>query len=190
MAERISPEASPEANTEAPQKAYCFVKQPREDQNHPSERSETEGYASANFIKQPLDKDHEELNKLLKSLPFDGMGVLSIGSDGVIRSLTADRDVLGAVGLPPRLLKAMLDRFPYSKEAEDKFRGKDGSLVPREQWFHPDKSLLPAPLTEEEKKKHREFAEENKAVLAKRKVEMEQEERQAYIISDYDLSPN
>ncbi|KAA8647831.1 hypothetical protein EYZ11_010562 [Aspergillus tanneri] len=182
MAERISPEAS----TEAPKKPYALVKQPREDRNHPSDRSETEGYANANFIKQPLDKDHEELIKLLKSLPRDEMGGSSIGSDGVLRTLTADRDVLGAVGLPPRLLKAMLDCLPYNKEVEDKFQGVDGSLVPREQWFHPDKSLLPAPMTEEEKEESRKFGEENKEVLAKRKAELEQKDRHI-IISNYDL---
>ncbi|KAL4863156.1 hypothetical protein BDV12DRAFT_31154 [Aspergillus spectabilis] len=67
-------------------------------------------------------------------------GILQVGSDGDVRTRTADRDVLGAVALPPKLLKAMLDIFHYSKETEDKFRGVDGTFVPREEWFHHNKS--------------------------------------------------
>jgi hypothetical protein len=66
MAETTSPEANSEA--QAPKEKYCHVKQPREDKNNPSERSNTEGYANATFIKQPLDQDHKELNELLKCL--------------------------------------------------------------------------------------------------------------------------
>jgi hypothetical protein len=179
MAKTTSPEANSEA--QAPKVKYCHVKQPREDKNHISERSNTEGYANATFIKQPLDKNHEELNELLKSLPHDDQGILQVGSDGVVRTLTADRDVLGAVALPPRLLKAMLDIFHYSKETEDKFRGVDGTLVPREQWFHPDKNLLPPPLTAEKKEEDRKFREDHKEVLERRKKEMETEERKVVI---------
>ncbi|KAL4742972.1 hypothetical protein BDV11DRAFT_166640 [Aspergillus similis] len=188
MAETTSPEANSEA--QAPKEKYCHVKQPREDKNHPSERSNSEGYGNATFIRQPLDKEHEELNELLKSLPHDDQGILHVGSDGVVRTLTADRDVLSAVALPPRLLKALLDIFPYSRETEDKFRGVDGTLVPREQWFHPDKSLLPPPLTAEKKEEGRKFREEHKEVLERRHKEMETEERKVVIISDYDIIVN
>ncbi|GIK02016.1 hypothetical protein Aspvir_006059 [Aspergillus viridinutans] len=88
---------------------------------------------------------------------LDPMGITSLGADGVLRYLTADRDVIDAIGLRPGLIKAFLDRMPvpFSQEAEDIFRGVDGTLVPREQWFNPDKSLLPPPLPEEEREKVR-----------------------------------
>ncbi|KAF7114448.1 hypothetical protein CNMCM5793_008752 [Aspergillus hiratsukae] len=86
----------------------------------------------------------------------DPMGISSLGSDGVLRYLTADRDVIDAIVLRPGLIKALLDRTPFSQETEDTFRRVDGTLVPREQWFNPDTGLLPSLLLEEEREKVRE----------------------------------
>lgn len=81
-------------------------------------------------------------------------GVFSLGKDGILRSLGPDRDVHDAVPLSPHLIKALLDRLPFSPENEIDFRGVDGRNSPKEQWYHPDKRLLPPPLiqTEEQRK--------------------------------------
>jgi hypothetical protein len=44
---------------------------------------------------------------------------------------------------------------------EDEFRGVDGTKVPREQWFRPDRRLLPQPLSEEHKEEARRMMEES-----------------------------
>ncbi|KAF5651928.1 hypothetical protein F25303_3648 [Fusarium sp. NRRL 25303] len=81
-------------------------------------------------------------------------GVFSLGKDGILRSLGPDRDVHDAVPLSPYLIKALLDRLPFRPENEIDFRGVDGRNTPKEQWYHPDKGLLPPPLvqTEEQRK--------------------------------------
>ncbi|RKL44082.1 hypothetical protein BFJ72_g3815 [Fusarium proliferatum] len=81
-------------------------------------------------------------------------GVFSLSKDGILRSLGPDRDVHDAVPLSPHLIKALLDRLPFRPENEIDFRGVDGRNTPKEQWYHPDKGLLPPPLvqTEEQRK--------------------------------------
>ncbi|EWG49042.1 hypothetical protein FVEG_08662 [Fusarium verticillioides 7600] len=81
-------------------------------------------------------------------------GVFSLGKDGILRSLGTDRDVHDAIPLSPELIKALLDRLPFRPENEIDFRGVDGKNTPKEQWYHPDKGLLPPPLvqTEEQRK--------------------------------------
>ena len=78
----------------------------------------------------------------------DGMGMLDLDRDGILRSLTADRDMVDAVPLPPRLIKAMLDRRPFYQHIEDVFRGIDGTYVVQELWFNPDRAFLPEPMSE------------------------------------------
>ncbi|TVY83489.1 hypothetical protein LSUE1_G002707 [Lachnellula suecica] len=97
-----------------------------------------------------------------------GMGIYDIGADGILRLLTADRDVVVAIALSPRLLKAALDRMPFSQETEDKYRGVDGTKVPKEQWFHPDKIILPEPLSEKSKVESRKRLEENMQLIEER----------------------
>jgi hypothetical protein len=117
-----------------------------------------------------LNKDQEELSSVLKTLRPDPsfMGCFSLGTDGIMRSLTTDRDVIDAVALSPRLIKAHLDRMPFDQKTEDTFRGVDGTGVPREKWFHPDKSLLPPPMSEEVKEQTKKVIEENKELFAKK----------------------
>ncbi|KAG9496104.1 hypothetical protein J7337_012680 [Fusarium musae] len=81
-------------------------------------------------------------------------GVFTLGKDGILRSLGPDRDVHDAIPLSPQLIKALLDRLPFRPENEIDFRGVDGKNTPKEQWYHPDKGLLPPPLvqTEEQRK--------------------------------------
>ena len=87
-----------------------------------------------------------DYSAILQSLPLDLLGVFCLGKDGVLRSLTASRDVLGAVPLSPRLIKADLDRQDYNEQVEVEFRGVDGTKTPREHWFHPPPEMLPPPL--------------------------------------------
>lgn len=68
----------------------------------------------------------------MSSLELDPMGVVCLSKDGVLRLLTADRDVIDAVALAPKHIKAMLDRMLFSQEAENIWRGVDGTTVPKE----------------------------------------------------------
>ncbi|KIW15169.1 hypothetical protein PV08_05214 [Exophiala spinifera] len=95
-------------------------------------------------------------------MKVDPQGIHYLGRDGVLRSFTADREVIDAVGLAPKHIKALLDRTPYMQEAEDIFRCVDGTKVPREKWFNPDKSDIPRTATEEEKERERIMVEEFK----------------------------
>jgi hypothetical protein len=102
------------------------------------------------------DPAQQELTDLLSSLKHDItlMGVFSLGRDGVMRSLTADRRVVDAIGLTPAQVAVFLGRLPAaSRAASDVAEGADGTKVPREQWFHPDKDLLPAPMSQEVREK-------------------------------------
>ncbi|KAK7894041.1 hypothetical protein LTR67_006742 [Exophiala xenobiotica] len=111
--------------------------------------------------REALSHNQQELGRIVKAFRIDPMGGISLGKDGVLRSLTADRDVVDAMGLPPRLIKAYLDQSHYVKELEDEFRGVDGTKVPREQWFRSDRRLLPQPLSKEHKEEARRMMEEN-----------------------------
>ena len=89
---------------------------------------------------------HRELHTLIYSLPLDPLGIVDIGKDGVLRSLTHDRKVVAAVPLEPRLIKTYLDLGEWNAEAEAHFRGVDGTKVPQTQCDQPDSDLLPSPL--------------------------------------------
>ena len=65
------------------------------------------------------------------------------------------------MALPPRLIKAHLDRLPYSPKTGDDFRGVDGTQTPRAQWYNPHRSLLLEPLSEEQKEEARKIIEEH-----------------------------
>ena len=99
----------------------------------------------------PLDPDEQELTAVLKCLKHDPslMGVFSLGKDGVMRSLTADREVVDAVGLSPSQITTFLRRLPSHIRNEQDFEGADGTKVPKDEWFRPDKALLPEPLSQE-----------------------------------------
>ncbi|KAI1273117.1 hypothetical protein F5Y07DRAFT_273834 [Xylaria sp. FL0933] len=102
------------------------------------------------------DPDQQELSAILDSFKMDNLGVISLGKDGILRSLTADRDVVSAAPLSPSLIAALHARMP--KEYVDKWctaaqwDGVDGFKTPESAWYNPDKSLLPEPLSESKKK--------------------------------------
>ncbi|PHH74644.1 hypothetical protein CDD80_2949 [Ophiocordyceps camponoti-rufipedis] len=136
---------------------------------------------------QDISQHQRQLSQILKDIKHDVtlLGVLSLGKDGILRSLTADRQVVDAVALSPPLIKAMLDRMPFNPQNEIDYRGVDGTNVPREQWFHPDKDLLPAPLvvSDERRREAEAKIEENKKWL-KEKAEAN---HGPCIWSDHDL---
>ncbi|KAI8711788.1 hypothetical protein NCS52_01443100 [Fusarium sp. LHS14.1] len=79
-----------------------------------------------------------------------------------------------------------LDRMPFNPENETKFRSVDGRGVPQEQWFHPDKSLLPPPLPLTDGQ--RRFGEANKEKNMKMLEERANRPRcPLRIVSDHDL---
>lgn len=98
--------------------------------------------------------DQQEITAILAKFNKDPLSVISLGKDGVLRTLSADRAVLDAVGLTPRLVKAFLDRVPPDYRAlTPELEDADGSNVTYEQMWHPDPGLLPRPMREEQKKK-------------------------------------
>lgn len=120
-----------------------------DDQSPKTAKPTVENRCAATFNRQ--DPDQQEVTKILTGFRHDPtlLGCISLGKDGVLRSLTADRDVVDAAGLSPRLITALLDRMPL--EYRDGFGEADGTKTSREQWFNPDKSMLPLPLTDEQK---------------------------------------
>ncbi|KAE8132827.1 hypothetical protein BDV38DRAFT_287422 [Aspergillus pseudotamarii] len=138
--------------------------------------------------------DQKELSNIISNLNSgsDGNVPFVIGTDGVLRTLTPDCDVIDAIGLPPRLVKAFLDRTTFDKEIEDMFRGADGTKVSQGQWWKPDPSLLPPPMTAEEKARVERDNDENKEIIQKNIRKMESGELKpcgVIIRSDYDISP-
>jgi len=98
--------------------------------------------------------DQQEVTAILAKFNKDPLSIISLGKDGVLRTLSADREVLDAVGLSPRLVKAFLDRVPPEYRAlTPELEDVDGSKATEEELWHPDASLLPRPMSEEQKKK-------------------------------------
>lgn len=138
--------------------------------------------------------DQKELSNIMRNLKSssDGTAAFVMGTDGVLRTLTIDYDVIDAIGLPPRLIKAFLDRDVFNQNIEDMFRGADGTKVTQEQWWRPDPSLLPPPLTAEQKAWIKKTNEENKEIIQENIRKMESGELKpcgVVIRSDYDISP-
>ncbi|KNG50880.1 hypothetical protein TW65_01858 [Stemphylium lycopersici] len=112
------------------------------------------------------DPLQQEVSRIMKSLPRDLCGVLALGSDGVLRSVTADRKVLGAEGLTPELAQAFSMRLPEDYRAKITHPvTADGTKLPKEKWFDPDPGILPKPLAREKVEEIRNQSEEYKNVL-------------------------
>ncbi|KAI1495421.1 hypothetical protein F5X99DRAFT_403630 [Biscogniauxia marginata] len=62
--------------------------------------------------------------------------------------------------MTPMQIKDYLDEWPWSQEAEERYRGVDGSKVPREQWLNPPPGILPKKPSEEERAERRRIWEE------------------------------
>ena len=80
--------------------------------------------------------------------------------------------------------------MPYRAQNEIDYRGVDGTNVPREQWFHPDKSLLPPAYTppEERRNPSAEQLEKNRQWLEdRRKNKASNEACEPRIVSNHNL---
>jgi len=136
-------------------------------------------------------RDQAEFSTIIGAMKGDPMGIHYLCKNGVLVSLTADRDVIDAVGLRPGLIKAMVDRFPFDQKIEDRLRGADGTKVPKELWFHLDKSDLPAPLSDELRKEARKMMEEHDRIRKERKEqgipEPGAQKCPPRVLSDYNL---
>src|SRR5690242_1194496 len=96
------------------------------------------------------EEDQVEITTLLANLKQDLSltGIISLGTDGVLRSLTWDRRVVDAVGLSPAQITSFLRRVPGELGDPKPFARADGTKVSHEQWFNPGPGLLPPPLSE------------------------------------------
>lgn len=137
---------------------------------------------------RPVSSDQFELSRVLHGFKDDPTltGYTSLGKDGVFRSLTADGQVVDAVPLTPRLIKALLDRMPYNSQYEIDFRGVDGTKTSSEKWFCPDEGIvLPARESVERRDVSEEQLEENRRMLEGRR--MEAVKRPLCVRADHDL---
>jgi hypothetical protein len=120
----------------------------------PSEPTSAEVHPNPPHTFDRNHPDQQEITAILAKFNKDPLSVISLGKDGVLRTLSADRAVLDAVGLSPRLVKAFLDRVPPDYRAlTPELEDADGSEASYEELWHPDASLLPRPMGEEQKKK-------------------------------------
>ncbi|KAF4970336.1 hypothetical protein FSARC_2592 [Fusarium sarcochroum] len=141
-----------------------------------------------------LDPAQKELSAIMLKMEDDPtlMGITCMCSDGVFRSLTADRDIVDAVPFTPRLIKAFLDRLPYEEETEKEFRGVDGTKVPKEQWYKPLPGILPPPLEEEHRERSEEVLEGYRKKYFERRKKIEDGnfvQCPVCLMSDNDLGP-
>ncbi|KAI4922988.1 hypothetical protein J4E90_001424 [Alternaria incomplexa] len=132
--------------------------------NTPSEPASSEGPPNPPHTFDRSTPDQQEITAILAKFNKDPLelSVVSLGKDGVLRNLSADRAVLNAVGLNPRLVKAFLDRVPPDYRAlTPELEDADGSKATDGEMWHPDPELLPRPMGEEQKKKALASSQEN-----------------------------
>ncbi|KAF1849028.1 uncharacterized protein K460DRAFT_375755 [Cucurbitaria berberidis CBS 394.84] len=120
------------------------------------------------------DPLQQEVTRILKSFKLDILGILNLGKDGVLRSLTADRKVLSAEAMSPQLITAFHSRFPQDFREQIEVEGIDGRHTAKGRWYQPDEGILPEPLSQERSDEVRNMSEEKKDRLRKR---IEEDER-------------
>lgn len=80
----------------------------------------------------------------------DPNGCTHLGKDGVLRTLSAEYQVVDARALNPAQIKQVLDALPSFMDKEG-FDGADGTKLPEEQWYNPADGILPKKPTDEER---------------------------------------
>lgn len=127
------------------------------------------------------DLIQKEVSQIMKSFQYDIMGVISLGKDGIMRSLTCDRKVLSAqafsnklrvalmasaanISTAPEQVGAFLSRFEGTplEEWNKILERADGTKTPKEKWFQPDDDILPPPLSQERWNEVKNGSEESK----------------------------
>ncbi|KAF2846239.1 hypothetical protein T440DRAFT_558389 [Plenodomus tracheiphilus IPT5] len=115
------------------------------------------------------DPIQQEVSLGLKGLKKDIMGVISLGKDGIMRSLTADRRVLDAIPMTLEQINAFEQRlgadFPWKIGGS---AGPNGLETPKEKWFQPDAGILPGPLRQESFDEIKSMSNEKKQALRER----------------------
>ncbi|BDD54907.1 hypothetical protein MAP00_000480 [Monascus purpureus] len=117
---------------------------------------------------RPNPEEHPDViepRRARDALHRDPLVCIDVGTDEAMRSPTLDNEVIDAIGLPPRLLKVMLDMFPYNKDVEARYRGVDGTKVPKDQWMNPDPSPIRKPLAPEVKEREKKWYEEHRELI-------------------------
>ncbi|KAK6446268.1 hypothetical protein ACSS6W_005793 [Trichoderma asperelloides] len=76
-------------------------------------------------------------------------GFTHLGRDGVLRTLSAEYQVIDARALNPEQIKQALDFLPTFTDKG--FDDVDGTKVPEEQWYNPADGILPQKPTDEER---------------------------------------
>ena len=123
-------------------------------ENTSSEPTSSESPSNTPHTYDRNHPDQQEVTAILAKFNKDPLSIISLGKDGVLRTLSADRAVLDAVGLSPRLVRAFLDRVPPEYRAlTPELEHIDGSEATEEELWHPDASLLPRPMSDEQKKR-------------------------------------
>ena len=105
---------------------------------------------------QAKTPEEEELSRLLRGLKEDPLGACQLGVDGVMRSFTADREIIDAIGLTNAQIKLWFARMPASlreKFGEKDYEGVDGTSVSRENMY--SYSRLPPPMPKEKQDEYR-----------------------------------
>lgn len=110
-----------------------------------------------------------EASLIMQSLRQDLslLGCIAMGADGVLRSLTADREVIDAIGLDPSQIASFERQLPPSMRDPKRDETVDGTKVPREKWYSPDAGMLPPPLSQEARDRSRQRMEENPELYEK-----------------------
>ncbi|KAJ4369924.1 hypothetical protein N0V83_005688 [Neocucurbitaria cava] len=145
------------------------------------------------------------LRDFLASLkaPADRKFFQALGKDGVLRNLCflptppdqpTGITVYDAKPMSPELIKAYLDRQPWSQATEDRFRGVDGRLVAQEHWLQPPPGVVLSRGSQNERdEEKRRWAEERK--LLEEKIERGEVSAEdagpacGGVQSNYDLRP-
>ncbi|OQE18677.1 hypothetical protein PENSTE_c017G02578 [Penicillium steckii] len=73
-----------------------------------------------------------------------GKGYIHLGSDGVLRTISGNDEVLDARGLDPEQIENILKVMPAGSSQREDFRDVDGTKVTsHEALFHPAAGVLP-----------------------------------------------
>lgn len=92
------------------------------------------------------------INDILDSLVLDPKGIITLGDDGVLRSIDGEhKTVVDARGLSPAQIKEYFGFDGFQPEAGWRIPAADGRDVSREDMFHPPEDFLPPKATPEQR---------------------------------------
>ncbi|PYH93846.1 hypothetical protein BO71DRAFT_450454 [Aspergillus ellipticus CBS 707.79] len=91
--------------------------------------------------------NQQDSSNIINNLPQDPNGLIQLGTDGVLRSLDAENQVMAYFPLDPQQIQDFNANFPQSQQASltQTFDGVDGrDVTDRNQIYNPDQDMLPA----------------------------------------------